>query len=447
MSKCRFLLLPALGVLCLICNACIPPYSARKIEVNPIHPEKGLTLFLYMAADNELEPYAIQDLVALEQSVAFFDDDVSILALLDRPAGARLYHLRPLSSPANGTIQSPPIDSSFLGLSDAAPMPVNMGEPWTLKQFIRHGVNSFPAQNYAMVIWGHGSGWRSQPTDKQADYVVRTKGVNRALAYDDGSSDALYTSQLADGLSELQELTAQKWGLIGFEICHGMMLEVLYELRNITDYAAGSVDIVAAAGWDWMSIGSDLPTADVTDSLTLGELLCQAFAAAYPTTNNAAFSVVKLDKIQAINDCWNKFSQAVLDGISADELRRQARDILFLQTEDHFEIPGDLNIDLADAAAKIAVLLPSVGQASSAVNTLVQDAVVSNFTSINGNPESHGIAVHLVPLNEHGAAMLPHDLAYIKGSNADYPLEFVEDSDWVLSVDGSGLLHRIWYGE
>ena len=37
---------------------------------------------------------------------------------------------------------------------------VDMASPTVLTTFLRHGIQTYPADHYGLILWGHGAGWR-----------------------------------------------------------------------------------------------------------------------------------------------------------------------------------------------------------------------------------------------------------------------------------------------
>ncbi|GAB6091295.1 clostripain-related cysteine peptidase [Spirochaeta dissipatitropha] len=417
------------------------------IHAKAVFIPRRKTIFIYMAADNELESYALQDLNRLEQH-NIEAKGISVLILLDRPSGAGLYQLQPDPLGYHPAIASRQLDSPELGLSSQQLHPINMGSPETLRAFIREGLNRFPAEQYSIIIWGHGSGWRSQddPADPTADPMGTA--LFRATAYDDGSGDALYTLELATGLSEIHRVDPElSWTLIGLEVCKGMMMEVLYELRGLSSFVAGSPDVIPAAGWDYGLIASGLISLDHTQQDAFGNLLTDSFAAAYGGTAKAAFSVIYLDKIHELHSAWNLFSIAMKDYAAVEAQRQNLLRVLFHEVQDYYLVPGDLNIDMGHAATVIASEIPELFSAAVEFLDIYQSSVFRLFSSGIANSNASGIAIHLVPLNEYGTATLPHASAYFTDGQVSHALDFMKDSLWPPDSQGGGLLGRLWYGE
>lgn len=416
------------------------------IHARAVFIPRKKTILIYMAADNELESYALQDLNRLEQH-DIERAGISVLILLDRPPGAGLYELQTDPLGYHPAIASRQLDSAELGLSSQQLYPINMGSPETLKAFVREGLNRFPAEQYSIIIWGHGSGWRSRKDHLDAITQSQSTGF-RASAYDDGSGDALYTSELAAGLSEIKNINPLlKWTLIGLEVCKGMMMEVLYELRGLSTFVAGSPDVIPSAGWDYGLIASGLKTLDHTSQESLGILLSDSFAAVYAGTAKAAFSIIHLDEIPALHSAWNSFSSAMKSYAASEEQRQKLLHVLFYQVQDYYLTPGDLNIDMGHAAAVIASEIPELYSAAMEFLGMYQSSIFSMFASGVTNGNTSGIAIHLVPLNENGTAILPHSPAYFRDGQVSHSLDFMTDSLWPPDTQGGGLLGRLWYGE
>ena len=162
---------------CLIncsCNLVAYPLPQRLLVKDNTKQAKKLTLLVYMAADNDLERHTIKNLKALEQ--ADFDG-INILVLLDRSEGydetndnwtdTRLFEVSHDST--NGaSIVSKRIDCPPLGISKTTNVELDMGNYNVLRSFIDFAKANYSAEKYALIIWGHGTGWRSPSSQSRA---------------------------------------------------------------------------------------------------------------------------------------------------------------------------------------------------------------------------------------------------------------------------------------
>lgn len=133
----------------------VQPSPARG---NGAVPSKRWTFMVYMDADGDLETYGILNMNQME--VVGSGAHVNIVAQLDRAPGfdatngdwteTRRYLV--LRDEDMQTIHSTVVES--LG-------EVDMGRPEPLREFIAWAASRYPAERYALVVWNHGSGWRS----------------------------------------------------------------------------------------------------------------------------------------------------------------------------------------------------------------------------------------------------------------------------------------------
>ncbi len=437
-AKCNRNVAPVfLLILITITTSCLLPYQLDSIFGR--NAGRELTLLIYMSADNELEPYALEDMRALESSGLILPN-ISILVLLDRPCGAQLYLVNTAAEVNYGSITSPALPLPELGLVENGPVPVNMGNPESLKAFIRYSVSHYPAEQYGIIIWGHGSGWRFGGSTSDSAGL----SLFRATSFDDGATDALYTAQLADALAELPRISSSIWAVVAFECCSAMMMETLFEIRDLAEYAVGSQDVLASPGWDYAQFAEALRTVNATSPFELANVLFTQFVDSCGGYEKAAFSVVDLSQLEALNQRWNSLCHLIMDSFTEQEIQQILRPCLLYDVESFFTVPGDLNIDMYNAAVVLRSRFPILTRASFAVLVAIMDAVVLQYCSSNGNPDAGGIAIHFVPLDSNGAALLPHSQAYSDSSGLeDYSLQFIENSLWP-PVTG-GLLKSMWY--
>jgi len=111
------------------------------------NPVAKWTVMVYIAADNDLEEEAIADLKEMKTVGA--TDEVNIVAQLDSRGRGSTFRF--LIGDEQTTLDE-----------DAAedPLPeINTGDPRELTKFIVWAADKYQAENYMLVLWGHGRGW------------------------------------------------------------------------------------------------------------------------------------------------------------------------------------------------------------------------------------------------------------------------------------------------
>lgn len=142
---------------------------------------KDWTVLIYMAADNDLFPFAQLNLYELEaqeadgggRSASTERTDVVVQLDTPGPRGLRRLHMLPvgerydparsmaqLTAGAETALRSPVIAE----LPESAEPPAPADAAAELRSFLDWGVRSYPAQHYMIVAWGHGQGWAAAPS-------------------------------------------------------------------------------------------------------------------------------------------------------------------------------------------------------------------------------------------------------------------------------------------
>ncbi len=427
--------------------------------VTAVFVANEVTVLVYLNGDNDLEFNLIEDLNEME--AANLDrTGLRVLALVDRSpfydtsngdwSGTRLYEI--LNDPAgeNSLLVSRELESAELGLTVGAVEELNLGSRSTLEAFLSWGKATYPAPVEMLVIWGHGSGYRSGPTASIVGVAKEpgSHGSYRATAIDDSSgSDALYTAELGAALQAAA--AAGPIDIVGFDTCFGAQFEVYYELAGAADYAVASQDVTPADGWDYRALFNRLAAAESPSSAEVAVAVVEEYQSTYQTIPDASISAFRLSHVLSVSGALNALSDALTSAVysAADSaaVRDGLRDGIFSNVEDFYATPGDLSIDLGDLGHVIESDFDHADTEARALSDAVDAAVLAEWHG-TGNPDSTGVSVHFVPLTSSGVPEVHHD-SYFQGRSTQHPLAFVEDSSWVPGDSGGGLLYHLWYEE
>ncbi|MFW5728086.1 MAG: clostripain-related cysteine peptidase [Spirochaetota bacterium] len=442
------------------------------------------TVLLYMNGDNELEPNLLEDLNELE-AVDLSNTGVTVVALVDRAdghdtsngdwRGTRLYRTAFDPNGVNNVLVSQRIASARMGLSDTGDADeLNLGSAATLSDFLDFAAAEFPAENTALIFWGHGGGYRAAsaprapaggrgaPAGPPDELSALTDGPSeelpvapagphakprlsaeghRAVTVDDGSGgDSLLTPELGSALA------GRDIDVLAFDLCYGALLEVAYEVQDSASLFVASQDVVGADGWEYDRFLERFLQSP-RDAAGFATAAAEAFETSHAAAHRATISIVDLTRIHGVASALDDLSLALVDWIDlgdARERRAALRDGVFAEVEDFYSTPGDLNIDLRDLAGYLASDLGAAVPEANALDAAVAEAVVHTWAG-PGNPDARGLSVHYVPLDALGYPTAHAD-AYLADHVAAPPLAFVSASQWVPNPSaGSGLLYRLWY--
>ncbi len=225
-------------------GAAAPPAPAPSTSpadlgnLGPVQPDpkRDWTIAVYLDGDNDLEPFALRDLIEMEYGLP--QTGVEMIVLVDRAreyetgAGdwtdARVYRVRADRNPNR-------IASQLL----ASPGELNMGDPQTLATFLGAALKTFPARNNMLILWDHGGGWASMASDFEAPGAP-------------GGHDRLTLPELRAGVQGgLAGAGIEKLDIIGFDMCLMAQLETAVELEGLADVMVASQAIEPGNGWPY----------------------------------------------------------------------------------------------------------------------------------------------------------------------------------------------------
>ena len=416
-------------ILSLLLSGCVmEPVKPVKMEVNEKGGKKKLTLMVYMAADNDLEAYALQNLKQMEEAVY---RGINVLVLMDRAEGydetdgnwtdTRLFEVCHDKS-GGRLIVSKRLDCPGLGLSKDENTELDMANPSVLSEFIRFGISEYKAEEYALIIWGHGTGWRFA-----AD--VRTADV-RAVAIDDKTGSYLSVTSLGNALR------GQGLNIIGFDTCFGGVLENIYELKDCAEFSVACPGVTPAGGWNYRHL---------LESLYSGTFSQQNIAEAMAQSSSVPATVFINDKLDGLMEAFDLFAKSIAAEINDAGERRAVFDKLFsVKSYSYTQYPCDMYLDIPSLVNEY-LNSPDQQQKLAAENLKrkIEAATCSSVTS-----SASGIGVHFIPLTSTHTTATTHSTYYIKNPNIADQCHFIKESSWwvpTFNGDSGSLLDKLFY--
>lgn len=418
------------------------------------------TFIIYMAADNDLEAAAIADLNELE-AVSYGNAPISVLVLLDRHSGydmtngnwsdTRLFEVQSDPNGLTGNIISKRLDCMELGLSKDTETELNMADPMVLSRLIDFAKRAYPAEHYALLIWGHGTGWRSGFQTELPGNTGSLPMPLKAVAFDDTSGE--YMSLPSFG----RAIAGKGLSVIGFDTCYAAILEVAYQLRNDAALLVGSQGVIPFTGWDYTTLFNDFIRRPNLSIYDLGSAIQNQFIAQYASLNNATISQIELPQVNNLFSKFDNFAGAVAEAIDDEAGKNAVLEQILHSIESYYftSFPSDLYIDIFDFSKKISSITTRITSDISQQNAITAAAAelenaltLAIPSSWAKNDTTKKMAVHVIPLQGIAVPAATHELAYIKGSMSMDKSAFVENSrHWVPNrvPQNDSLLDKLFY--
>ena len=399
-----------------------------------------LTLVVYMAADNDLESYAVSNLKDMEHAEF---ENINVLVLLDRAEGfdetngdwtdTRLFELVHDETDGN-LIVSRRISCPLLGLSNRVDTELDMGNPSVLWNLLSFAKNNYESDKYALIIWGHGTGWRYSAGGDAAGLSggagrnVQTAG-ERAVAVDDRTGSYMSVHDMG------RALKGQGFSVVGFDTCFSGVFENVYEIKNYADYTVASPGITPSGGWNYKQLLEDLSDSNF-HSKTIAEAMAES-----SLVNATVFNNVKLNSL--MNEIEG-FSEALAATITSSTTRNAVYDKLIrVKSYSYTQYPCDMYLDIYSMAQ--AYQSSSVRALATASDRLMRAVNNAASSTKSNNAE---IGLHFIPKTGPNTSAASHSSDYIKDSDNADQCQFIKESMWWVPTKGGesgSLLDRLFY--
>ncbi|MBU7023078.1 MAG: hypothetical protein HXS40_02835 [Theionarchaea archaeon] len=348
----------------------------------PLHATAHWTVMVYMDGDNNLEPSAIDDLNEMEAVGS--TSNVNIVVQIDRHDAydssngdwdtAKRYHVT-LDTNGYDTL----ITSDMVGdLGE-----VNMGDPDTLVEFVQWAQTNYTADHYLLVLWDHGSGWKTIPAPV------------RSVCFDDTDNDELSLSEVRSALSSITCNGDCPLDIVGFDACFMGMVEVDHEILPFAHYAVGSEEYEPGDGWDYIGFLSYLVSNPEASLEAVCSKVVGTYIAFYGRLGPETQSAAHLNPTSTVVESLNTFAQHLAGAKGYEPLLQAART--------HAEAFSDLDyIDLYHFSQLIASSVPHPALQRDAIQVMkaINDAVIAEGHGY-GNNNAHGMSIYF-PLTSTG---------------------------------------------
>ncbi len=334
------------------------------------------TFMVFVAGDNNLEDAALGDVNEMERVGS--TDQVNILVQLDRSrsytsadgdwSGSRRYRIEQDSS--TNSIGSTVLED--LGSTDS-------GDPDTLAEFATWGIQNYPAERYALVIWNHGWGW---------DLTIA--GGTKGVASDDGTGNDISVArgELAEALATVTGAIGAPLDLLGMDACLMGSWEVGYAAAPYADTYVASQASEGLDGWAYDTAMADLIADPTMSAATLGGFIAQRFNESHDSTQSVVDLTVAAELAAALDELALAMMNTGQPSDLLDDGADRAQDFEHGWGQDHDL--GDFLDELEDSSAADDAVLSAI----ELVREVYGRSVLANYTWGNDVRDATGISIY-----------------------------------------------------
>lgn len=262
---------------------------------------------------------------------------------------------------------------------------VDMGSADTLREFVQWARTTYPADRYVLVIWNHGSGWRS---------TRKSEPITRGVSFDDEFGTNIKTWELPQAIRP--SAADPMMDLLVFDASLMQMIEVVYECRGVARYVVGSEESPPGEGYPYhrflvpLAQNTDMSPAELAGTIVQNTVAY--YAQNFPHYGNITQSAVDTSRIESVATALDSFAGVLMANRASflNELmsaRQQAQSYsTYPEYKDLWHVAQLIKQNTGSPA-----ITASVNQLQSALsNAIVSEAHANNARVGN----SHGLSIY-----------------------------------------------------
>lgn len=277
---------------------------------------KPTTLMIYISADNDLRNFAIRNIKQMARigSTKYINVVVHLdIKLSGNKKATKRYYIK-----QNEILH--------LNADDPSTQRMDSGNPKTLISFCKWSITNFPANNYGLILWNHGTGalnprrgriiklsdlFKFNPLINKVevdrsigffDLLNATQKEDRGICWDDTTGNYLTDKDLDYALKTVKTemLGGKNFSFIGFDACLMQMLEVANTIKKYSDIMIGSQEVILGTGWNYVEILKPFQNGPLSPE-AFSKHIVYSYKKAYERiTNDFTLSALKLKYIDLL---------------------------------------------------------------------------------------------------------------------------------------------------
>jgi hypothetical protein len=380
------------------------------IQDKPINPQKEWLLLIYMAANNDLYPYASRN---IKEAARNAPENAYIIIQTAEPGAKKTKrYLIEKNKAICLNLETEKLDS---------------GAVETLVDFITWSAQHYPAEHIMLDFWDHGTGCLDPEyrrsinpaelfkfnsatmmleLDRSRSYLAIFE-ESRGVCFDETYGTYLTNQKIEEALGAACRKLKKKIDIIGFDACLMSMIETAELIKNFAEFMVASQEVELGAGWRYDLVLNILKNKK-TEPAELARHVTEAYQKAYSQiTNDYTLSALKLAETSLLTIEIDKFAKHVikcLDLKPESSIKKQIRNIKNMCC---FDEPSyiDLKTFVLKVAFSIEDLFNKENEAlkkasekliisAKKIAVIIDKFVISNKTGPNTN-YANGVSIYL----------------------------------------------------
>lgn len=312
-------------------------------ETRKISPQKPITFMVYIAADNDLHYFAWKNIKQME--LVGSNENINIVIQLNTPGYQNPTKRYVIQKGRRVLVQEQEPLSNKL----------NSGSPHTLIDFVSWATTHYPAQDYALVLWNHGTGavdpgyvktinpcelFYCNPTNNMLEldrglsylslilqYANEERiASKRGMCFDETFRSYINNQDFEFALHEIHHkiLHGKKLGIIAFDACLMSMVEVASAAKKYAHYMVGSQEVEYGTGWDYEKVLKPFLQKPLSINEFAKHIVTSYEQAYYKITNEYTQSALDLSLCESLEQNINTVSTLLLRAFAGSNYAQTA---------------------------------------------------------------------------------------------------------------------------
>jgi hypothetical protein len=189
---------------------------------------------------------------------------------------------------------------------------LNMGAAETLADFIRWSAKTYPADEYLLVFWSHGSG------------SVNLGGQDYGLVGpDEVHSDSLTAREIEMALKSVKDTNNISPTMVGFDACLMGSVEVANLLRPYAKFLLASQELEPGNGWNYQAWIDELASKPEMTVSRLGKVIVDTYFEQYKGKadgDSLTLSVTDLARLEGLVASADEWAKLVTPAMKRSEV-------------------------------------------------------------------------------------------------------------------------------
>ena len=239
---------------------------------------KDWTILIWLNGNNSLEQYVDMNSDQIRSAMPTIDSQIDVVAMVATGGKSNYTHF-------GASVDKDEISNE--GKIDG-------GDYKEVVNFIKWGVDKYPAKHYFLILWDHGSGWTP---------MLGKGGIFNLfdVSVDEYTNHVILTNQIHLIFDEIKPIHID---VLGYDACLMAEMETNYEARSV-DYVVASEETEPGAGWPYDKMFPALK--DRFEPSDFSKSIVKAYLEAY-TDDSATMSAIDMAKY---NEFLPKFKEWV----------------------------------------------------------------------------------------------------------------------------------------